>query len=264
MATLREDTKAEWDKMKDRPFKEKLDYFWEYYKVHTIAAVIGVIAVVCIIRSIVTSRDYALFVAVVDSKDQMGEQTSVWAEEMADIMGFDTKKYEVFFDTSIEFGGDRMSRQSDYVAAQKLTALLTSRSMDIMIADMTVFEQYAQNNCFIDLRSIYSEEELSAMEGLIYYTDAATFADYQSTESDVYEKQAEYTIDHHDPSCMKDPVPVGFFAAEGTRVGDSGIYDYLKDEDRFQGYENGAAFGILQNTERYDNALTGISYLAGK
>ena len=85
MATLREDTKAEWDKMKDRPFKEKLDYFWEYYKIHTIAAVIAVIAVICIVHSLVTSKKYALFVAVVDSKDQMGEQTSVWAEEMADI-----------------------------------------------------------------------------------------------------------------------------------------------------------------------------------
>ena len=107
-------------------------------------------------------------------------------------------------------------------------------------------------------------KEMAEMAGLIYYTDAATFADYQSMETDVYEKQAEYNIDHHDPSCMKDPVPVGFFAGEGTRVGDSGIYDYLKDEDKFQGFEKEAAFGILQNTERYDNALTGISYLAGK
>ena len=264
MATLREDTKAEWDKMKDRPFKEKLSYFWEYYKVHTIAAVIGVIFVVALIRSFVTSKDYALYIAIIDSYDPSGEATQNWPEELADTIGFDRDDYEVFIDSSFSFGADGTSARADYVAAQKLTALLTSRSMDIMIADMTVFEQYAQNDCFVDLRTIYSEEELSAMEGLIYYTDAATFADYQSAEANVYEKQLLYDIDHHDPSTMKDPVPVGFFAAEGTKVGDSGIYDHLADTEAFQGHENEAAFGILQNTERYDNALTGISYLAGK
>jgi len=264
MATLREDTRAEWDKMKDRPFKEKLDYFWEYYKVHVIVAVIAIIVIVSVIRSFVTSRDYALFIAVVDSGDQMGEQTSVWSEELADVLGIDKDRYEVFIDTSIEFGGDRTSSQSDFVAAQKLTALLTSRSMDIMLADMTVFEQYAQNECFVDLRTIYSEEQLSEMEGLIYYTDAATYEDYKSTESDIYEKQAAYVIDHRDPSTMKDPVPVGFFGSGETRVGQSGIYDHLKDEEEFQGHENEAAFGILRNTEKYDNAVAGISYLLGK
>ncbi|MBP5471288.1 MAG: hypothetical protein J6Y12_01310 [Lachnospiraceae bacterium] len=264
MATLREDTKAEWDKMKERPFKDKLSYFWEYYKVHTIVAVIAVIFVVAMIRSFVTSKDYAVYIAAVDSLDASGEIKDVWAGELADIIGFDKDDYEVYIDSSIQFGTDGTSAQADYVSAQKLTALLTSRSMDIMIADMTVFEQYAQNDCFVDLRDIYTEEELSGMEGLIYYTDAATFADYRSSEMNVYEKQAEYVVDHHDPSSMRDPVPVGFFAGEGTRVGESGMYDHLKDTEEFQGHENEAAFGILKNTERYDNAVTGISYLSGK
>ena len=259
MATLREDTKAEWDKMKDRPFKEKLSYFWEYYKVHTIAAVIGVIFVVALIRSFVTSKDYALYIAIIESYDPSGEATQNWPEELADTIGFDRDDYEVFIDSSFSFGADGTSARADYVAAQKLTALLTSRYDNPQVMLMRT-----QNDCFIDLRTIYSEEELSAMEGLIYYTDAATFADYQSAEANVYEKQLLYDIDHHDPSTMKDPVPVGFFAAEGTKVGDSGIYDHLADTEAFQGHENEAAFGILQNTERYDNALTGISYLAGK
>ena len=42
------------------------------------------------------------------------------------------------------------------------------------------------------------------------------------------------------------------------------MYDHLKDTEDFQGHENEAAFGILKNTERYDNAVAGISYLAGK
>ena len=264
MATLREDTKAEWDKMKERPFKEKLSYFWEYYKVHTIVAIVAVVFVTMMIRSFVTSKDYALFIAVVDSYDLAGGTTEGWASDLADIIGFDKDDYEVHIDSSLTFGGDSASSQSDYVSAQKLTALLTSRTVDIMMADMTVFEQYAQNDIFIDLRDIYTEEELSEMEGLIYYTDAATYADYRSSEPDVYDKQAEYDIDHHDPSTMKDPVPVGFFACEGTRAGDSGIYDHLKETEKFQGHENEAAFGILKNTERYDNAVTGISYLAGK
>ena len=109
MATLREDTKAEWDKMKDRPFRERLEYFWEYYKVHTIVAIIAVIFVAAMIRSYVTSKDYALFIAVVDSYDLAGGTTEGWSMDLADIIGFDKDDYEVYIDSSFQFSTDAAS-----------------------------------------------------------------------------------------------------------------------------------------------------------
>ncbi len=260
MATLRDDLKAEREKMKGRPLKDKLEYFWEYYKFHAIGIIVGLLIVIYIVKTIVTAKDYALFVVEINSGDATGEVSETWKNELTDFLDVDTKDYEVYIDSSMQFSFGNVSSQTDYTSAQKLTALLTARTMDIMMSDITVFEQYAQNRCFIDLREIYTEDELAAMEGRIYYTDAATYSDYDSSELNVYEIQSGYVIDHHDPSSMEDPIPVGIFADENTRVGQSGVYDYLADTGDYQGHENEAVIGIIASTERRDAAVMGLQY----
>ncbi|MCR5595702.1 MAG: hypothetical protein K6G12_07635 [Lachnospiraceae bacterium] len=262
MATIWEETKVQGSKMKGRPLKEKLAYFWEYYKIQTMIAVGVIVIAASLIHSWVTYKDYALCIVEVNSiADSIGGVTETWKYDLTELLDFDTDDYEIDIDTSLMLGSDTSSANAEYASAQKMAALLSSKSIDIFIADTPVFEQYAQNGSFSDLRDIYSYEELSAMEGRIYYTDAGTFSDYDETDLNVTEKQAGYTIDHHDPSTMKDPIPVGFFADENTRIGASGIYGHLSESDTYQGYRTEPIIGIPANTTRLEAALTGLEYL---
>ena len=38
--TIRETIREQWKAMKDKPFKEKLSYFWDYYGIKTICILI--------------------------------------------------------------------------------------------------------------------------------------------------------------------------------------------------------------------------------
>lgn len=264
MATIWEETKKQTLKMKGRPLKEKLAYIWEYYHIVILIAAGAIFILASLIKAFVTSKDYALSVVMINSVAGAFEGvTDEWTAELTDTLDFDQKKYEVYIDTSIMIGGPNVTASQEYASLQKFAALMSSKSMDIITADTPRFEQYAQNQYFCDLRDVFSQEELDEMTEYIYYTDAATYSDYGSDVDpsvDVNAIQAAYVIDHRDPSSMKEPVPVGFFIPESSRLGASGIYSHLPAEDAFQGHTPEAVIGIAINSPRLDNAKTGVEF----
>ena len=42
---MRDEVREQQNKLKGKTFKEKLNYFWDYYKVHTIALVFAIIVI---------------------------------------------------------------------------------------------------------------------------------------------------------------------------------------------------------------------------
>ena len=65
MATLREDTLEQLKTMKDRSFKDKLAYFWEYYKYLAIGVIATILILVAVVRTIVNYRTYAISIIMV-------------------------------------------------------------------------------------------------------------------------------------------------------------------------------------------------------
>ena len=265
MATIWEETKKQGSKMKGRPFKEKISYFWDYYKIHTLVGATVLILVISLIHAWATSKDYALSIVMVNSiVGQIEDIDVAWKSDLDERIEYDPKKYEIYIDTAMMLGQDSESANQEYANLQKLAAMISARSIDIFIADTESFERYAQNQYMYDLRNVYTEEELQKYSDILYYTDAATFSDYSDdVDPNAYPDQSVYIVDHHDPDSMKDPVPIGFFADESTVVGSSGAYAYLNPDDTFQGYPKEGVFGIVVNTERLDNAKIAIGYLTG-
>ena len=264
MSTIWEETKKQGSKMKDRPLKEKIAYFWEYYHVQVLIGAGALAIVISIIHAIATSRDYALSVVMINSiASSMTEVTDVWTSDLSELIEFDPKKYEVYIDSTIMLGSDRATANEEYASQQKMAALISSASIDILISDSEQFERYAQNNSFADLRTVYSESELKAFEGRIYYTDRNTFKDYESDANinvDINALQASYTVDHRDPSSMADPVPVGIYASGNTKIGNAGVYSHYTADDTYQGQPIEAVIGIPTNSPRIPAAVTGIDY----
>ncbi len=267
MATIWEETKKQGSKMKGRPLKEKLEYFWEYYHAQVLIAAAAIAIIISVIRAVVTSKDYALSVVIINSIAPSMGVTEEWTSDLSGMIEFDPKKYEVYIDDTLALGTDRITANEEYASQQKMAALISSASIDLLIADSGQFERYAQNNSFIDLRTVYSDEELDALDGKLYYTDRDTFDDYESDENinvDVNALQASYVVDHRDPSSMKDPVPVGIYAGPDTRIGSSGIYSHYAATDVYQGHPIEPVMGMPVNTPRIPAALTGIEYFLNR
>ena len=87
MATLKEDTLEQLKGMKDRSFKEKLEYFWEYYKYLALGVIATIIILVAIVRTIVNYRTYAISIIMVNPDNIVSDEIAPeWESDLAEII----------------------------------------------------------------------------------------------------------------------------------------------------------------------------------
>ena len=150
-------------KLKGKSPKEKLAYFWEYYKVPALIILLVVIFGSDLIYNIVTKKAIAMeaaFVNMVTAEDFDSEQEAAGFVTWA---GIDSKEYEAVFDTGIYIdydGGDEYTA----VNIQKVMAMISARALDVILADDSYLEQTADEGYYADLSEVLPEELLAQFE----------------------------------------------------------------------------------------------------
>lgn len=248
--------------------KEKLAYFWDYYKVHTIAAVIVIVFVISFINAYRSSKPTA-FYAVLINANTYGDNAaaaSFWNEDFMDYAGIDTEAYQANIDTSISISADG-GDQYEVASRQKMAAMMHAGDIHAIVADTETFEGYARLDYFYDLTAAFTAEELAPYADLLYYTEGAAFdADTGDTLEEmeaVQEAVYNSVIDHSDPSAMEKPVAVGIRIPQaGNRLAGSGYYDYIAERGyTFQGYPSEIVIGIPVSIENPEITLQFLDYL---
>lgn len=150
--------------LKDKPFKYKLKYFFDYYLIDV--AVIGVFAIIIgsLIYTSLSHKDVAseiLFINSINEPDPSG---------FAEYLGIDDKKEEVIFDGSMYINIDG-SDTTSYVNVQKWFALIAAGDVDVMIGDRTTMYHYGNSEFFTDLRDLFTKEELAALGDRVVWYD---------------------------------------------------------------------------------------------
>lgn len=251
-------------------FKEKLAYFWDYYKLHTIAVIAVTVFVISFIVSYRSNRPYAFYAILMNANTSAGIGTDdisvTWAQEFLEYAEIDPENYQVYIDTSVSMSNESGS-QYDVASRQKMAAMMQIGDIHAIVADTEAFESYAGLENFYVLTDIFSEEELAPYTDLLYYTDAAAFdTDTGNTLEEMEAAQAETyakNIDHSDPSVMEKPVAVGIrIPKTGNKIADAGYYTYLDENDyTFQGHPSEVVIGIPLSVENPKLALQFINYL---
>lgn len=249
-------------------FQQKLSYFWDYYKIHTIVAIVLLIIAVTVIHQLVTNKDYAFYATVINTGTVQYEDTTSekWAQEFMEFAQIDPSKYQVYIDAAISLSD---STDPQYLAAnqQKLVAMMQTGAISAQIAETETFEQYAQFECFFNLEDIMNAEQIEKYSPYFYYTDAATF---EQDETVVSEQNTDttpidpstLTINHLDPSTMEQPVAVGVVITDSKRMQDSDYYQYLDNpEYDYQGYPSEVILGIPLSCKEPEMAIRFLEYL---
>ncbi len=223
---IREQTK----KFKDMSLKEKWEYFWEYYKINVIVIVLVGTFVISMIHNFVTAKDYCFNGMMLNAAMMDQEKIS---EAFAEYAELDTEKYECYIDASSTLSYQHPS-EYELATSQRIVALIQSKELDGLVFDAEAFYNYAFNQVFMDLREIYTAEELSAMEGRIYYIDMAEIRRAEEAEQDTGESYTltsltpeeiiEEAQTHRDPSTMEEPIPVGIFVDDSPFAEKSKAY----------------------------------------
>ena len=252
-------------KLKGQGFKAHWDYFWEYYKIHTIVGVIIVIFLVTLIRDIANNKPYALNAMFINNQ---GMETQTFLQDgFAEFAGIDRNSEAVLVDTS-----NYLSNSLDSAAvatSEKIMALLSAKELDVMVADEAVLYRYGAQDTFTDLREVLSEDEFKKFEeaGQLLYVDQG-YIDYLASEEysdyimnhkyDVNNKYAVMAAKYDetyeeiipDLSEMDKPVPVGIIVKDSAVLKECGAYP-----DKIP------AVAITTTCQRIDRAKQFIEYL---
>ncbi len=254
---ISDEIKREKQKTKDMDLKGKLSYFWDYYKIHTIVAAVALFLIITMIRDIAAAKDYAFYGVYFNALQTFSaeEQMSAFSEYLE----LDTENYEAMLDSTMYYSFTDLSETS-LAASQKFFAMIQTGDIDVTIADEEIFTNYAVNEIFFDLREVLPKDLLEKYKDDIFYIDGAQIAarnadDYWESEDgqDYHRDSEKASTDHHDPSLLEDPIPVGIYVGGTPVISKAGCYTELVP-----------VFGIVKNTSRADTAVKYLRFLGGE
>ena len=199
-----DDIKKQHKKVRKKGFKAMASYFWDYYKVPTAVIIIIALFSFYLIRDMASNLPYGFYAMMINST--MHPDGEVIGEDFAGYAGIDTSSYNVLIDTNQTLSTSSYNTY-DVSTQERIMAITAAGDLDVMIADQSVFEQYARNSYMTDLRELMSEDELKKYEGFIYYVDGAII---KAIEDGTYEQaSSENTADNESQGSQDDPSVAG-------------------------------------------------------
>ena len=246
--------KEERQALKEGTPKQKLAYFWYYYKWHVIIALVVIAMVISFIEQLADRKEPAFYTVLLNASllDQTTSEQPAFITDFAEKEGIDLNTSDITFDTSIRIVEDSMDETS-ITSSQKLMVYVAANELDSMITDYDSFQKYANSSMFYDLRDILTEEQVQALEPYFYYVDRKVVLAIEAANDDM---NSDYTPNYPDPfqpEEMQDPVPVGICL--------TGCKD-LTDTYYFRG--DGIVMGIYANAEHIETAVDLAEYLLNK
>ena len=257
---VNDEIKQQHMKTKDMSFKGKLGYFWYYYKIHTLVAIVVITFGSKWIYDVVTAKDHSFYGIMMNASHLDGDALSSSFEEYA---GLDSEKYECYIDTLSTLSYQTQS-EYDLATYQKTIALVQSKDLDVMVLDGQVFYNFSFNSMFTDLRYVFDSDELSKYEGHIYYIDYAKVREAEEEDASNDELLAEYeernkatseeiameAETHRHPESMTEPIPVGIFIDDSPFALKTGAYS-----------QSVPIYGIVITSQRVDTAKSYLDYI---
>lgn len=257
---VRDEIREQIKKTQNMTPKQKLGYFWEYYKMHTIIVIVAIAFIITVVRSIMNNKDFCFYSVMMNVYDL---NSTAIGEDFAEYAQLDTENYECYIDTTTTLSYRTMT-EYDMATAQKMMALVQTKDLDVITANSEIYGNYAANGIFADLRTVLSAEEIERYQDHFYYIDATVLDDEYELEESTgdstisLEEEAEMTDEditaeaetHRHPENMEDPMPVGIFINDSALATSTSCY-----------VGTDAIAGIVVNTQRLDTARTFLDYL---
>ncbi len=249
---MKDEVKEQQQKLKGKTAREKLEYFWDYYKVHTIVALFVVFTAGIFIKDMISSKDTA-FSAVVLNSYGFETQEDFQADFSA-YAGIDTNAYHCLIDATSTLSLESMT-QIDFAFSQRLAGMVQTNGLDAFVSDPLVFGHYAEEMLFRDLRKELSNEEYLKYEPYFYYIDAAAIEEKNKIDeamADVSSEISATQTDPTNPSAMTDPIPVGIYLDNSTKLAEWNCYANMEETP---------IFGFVETSNRMDISHLFLQYL---
>lgn len=163
-----EPKRSELEKLKAMSWKDRGWYIWAYYKVHMALALAAILLLQVVVTSLYRSTfDTVLHCMIINSYSQEETDFSVLEEDFAQYLNLG-KKDLISAETAYITFGDNASELS-YANLAKISALVFSKDLDVMIGDEEAIHHFSSLDGFIDLEQELSPELLSLVQDRLFY-----------------------------------------------------------------------------------------------
>ncbi len=166
--SIKTEAREEGEKLKKMSFKDKLWYIWEYYKIHMLIGCV-ILFFIYVIGTIFYQKSFTtqLFTIVMNDRSMSAANYEKLADDFKIRMGYG-KKDKVEMDTSLYISFEETSSELDYASLAKVTAIVASQDLDIIIADTAAVDHYAANGGFLNLEETLPADIWDTVQDDIY------------------------------------------------------------------------------------------------
>ena len=167
--SIREEAENERQKLKNMSWKDRAWYVWEYYKFHLLAVilVIGVLSTIgtMIYRQTFTTR---LSVAIINDRSAGASSSALLESDLREYLGCGKKDLiEINEGLMVDFNEESTS-QYGYATLAKISALVASKSLDVVIGDQPAIDHYETVSAYQNLEELLPPELYERVKDHIY------------------------------------------------------------------------------------------------
>lgn len=244
MDEFREEREA----LKHGSLKQRLQYFWYYYRWHVIVGILVLVFGFSLIKEIVTQKDNAFYAVMLNSTEL--DSGAAYAQGFAEYAGIDLNEYEMLFDTSMHISTSSYD-ESTMSSSQKLMVYTAAAELDVMVSNTEVLQQYANTGTFYDLRELLTAEQLAQYEPYLYYVDQAVVEQIEIARDELTDINSITVPDPFKPDEMADPIPVGLCVSDCAPLRESFYFSNEQD----------VVLCVFVNSQRPETSVSFINYV---
>lgn len=167
---LKQEAASERSKLASMSTKDKIWYIWEYYKFH-IFGVILLVAAIITVGGILHNRSIKtqMFCVILNNKNMECNTEEYLEQGYGEYIGVG-KKDKIVIDSSMYVTYDDTITEFGYASLAKLTALMSNKDLDVMIADPASIDHFAEIGGFANLEEVLPADLTELLKDDFYYT----------------------------------------------------------------------------------------------
>lgn len=245
--------KEDYNKVKGQPRKEKLEFFWEYYKIPILCIVLAAALLVQGIVALQNRKETVYSATMLNCKLVLDE--SGFLDGFYQYAGIDPATSCAAFYTDMSIIDGRT--QDNATVLQRIMAGIAIQDTDFITGNPEAFHKCAYNtaNMLMDLRNFFSAEELATFSDRLYYIDGAVMKQLNAPLGENVDSALITFPDPRKPDEMTDPIPVGIDITDRKMFCDVYYHDtYLTEKATVY-------LGFVPNSQRMDLNHKFVEYL---
>lgn len=240
--------KSERESIKQKSLKEKLSYFWTYYKWFVITPLIILLFFGNFVYEKLIATESVLNGVILNVNSLNGDSTDL-LNGFYEAEQIDQKEYNIELTTTLSYQPESENASSNYTTLQALLTWQSAGMIDFICGDQASMQDLAYKGYFVDLSQFLTAEELAKYESKFLYMDQSVIEKREAALGKPEELAAIVVPACDKPEEMEKPVPVLLSLTPTEAL----------SQTRGSNDDN-IVFGIVPNIEHKELALKFIKY----